>query len=322
MSRWSLDWPTASGPRLGAGVISRSPLDFFVDETLAMPLSGEGEHLCVRLEKTGDNTRYVAGGLARIAGCRTGDIGYCGLKDRWAVTRQWFSIPWPARSDSTLLAQKIEAEWPVLGVQRHERKLRRGDHADNHFRLVLRDLSASPSDLDNRLTTLRHQGCPNYFGAQRFGHHGGNLDEAIAESGRRPRKGGLYRSAARSWLFNTVLAARVRAGSWRERLPGEPDEQWATGPLWGDGGTSASGELASLERSAVAECPELVAVFDTTRMAPERRRLVLAVPDLDWQWSGPDVLSLSFTLPPGAFATAVLAEVVAVVSDDKPVVRT
>ncbi|PVY69624.1 TruD family tRNA pseudouridine synthase [Tamilnaduibacter salinus] len=318
MSRWTLDWPTAAGPRLGQAIIRRSPADFFVDETLVMPLSGEGEHLCVRLEKTGDNTRYVAGGLARIAGCRTGDIGYCGLKDRWAVTRQWFSIPWPARSDSEPLIRAIKSEWSVLDVARHERKLRRGDHADNHFRLVLRDVSAPVSDIDARLDTLARQGCPNYFGAQRFGHDGGNLDEAMAEAGRRPRKGGLYRSAARAWLFNAVLAARVRAGNWRDRLPGEPDDHGVTGPLWGDGGTNATGEQASLETAVVAECPELAAVFATSRMPPERRRLVLLLPDLTWEWPAQDTLSLSFSLPPGAFATSVLAELLAVATDDKP----
>ncbi|MBW0149509.1 tRNA pseudouridine(13) synthase TruD [Marinobacter arenosus] len=340
--RWRLDWPTSAGTRVARAGLKSSPEDFQVDEVLAgfpeqsgVDVAGEGEHLCLRLQKTGDNTEFVARQLAALSGCRTFDVGYCGLKDRHAVTSQWFSLyrPGMAHSDAEFIARVAE-QWTVLSARRHNRKLRRGEHHGNRFILTLRDVSGERAVIDEALARLKHEGAPNYFGPQRFGFGGANLDRAAAmdssamdsrsrsagrgrkgknRAGRDASKNVLYFSAARSWLFNEVLAHRVADGSWLRPMDGEPGlapgELEPTGPLWGDGGTTATGCQEQLERSVVEQAPDLVQLFSTTRMKPERRSLRIRPAELAWQWQDERCLAVEFTLAPGQYATTILSDI-------------
>ena len=344
---WRLDWPTSAGGRIARATLKTQPEDFRVDEVLeGVPerepaesdpetVTGDGEHLYLRLRKTGDNTEFVARELANLAGCRPFDVSFCGLKDRHAVTSQWFSLYRPGkRAEDTDLLRQVAERWQLLSACRRPRKLRRGEHSGNRFVIVLRDLEGSRAVIDTALDRLKQQGAPNYFGPQRFGHGGANLDRAAAmgpsamdsrsrsggpgrkgkkRAGRAASKNVLYFSAARSWLFNEVLAERVVDGSWLTPVPGDPGfpgvGSVATGPLWGDGGTSACGDLEALERGVVARAPELVQLFSTTRMKPERRPLVIRPTDLAWQWEQADSLRLEFTLAPGQYATTLLTDI-------------
>lgn len=333
MSQWRLDWPTSGGGRIASGRLKTTPGDFIVDELLeflesgsvvdADATPGSGEHLCLKLEKVGDNTEYVARELARMADCRNFDVGFCGLKDRHAVTRQWFSLYRPGcEAQDASLIEDIAARWPVLAASRQARKLRRGEHNGNGFIVTLRAVTGEHEVIDRALVRLADIGAPNYFGPQRFGNGGANLDRAVhldpATLNRRSRSGGkgrggkkragsdgsknvLYFSAARSWLFNEVLAARVEDGSWAEA--------GATGPLWGDGGTTASGPLETLERDIVAQTPGLASLFSVTRMKPERRPLAVKPERLSWQWLADDSLELTFLLSPGQYATTILSDI-------------
>lgn len=325
---WRLDWPTSDGGRTGYAVIKAEPGHFRVDERLALAglqtcgqvdtgsgeVPGQGEHLFIRVEKCGDNTEFVARELASLSGCKPHDIGLSGLKDRHAVTRQWFSVYRPGMaSTDALFITAVAARWSVLAVCRFQRKLRRGEHQDNRFDLVLTDLTGDVQRIEKSMVRLRDQGCPNYFGPQRFGWGGNNLAQAIRlrpgrQRGRKSRDG-LYFSAARSWLFNEVLAERVSQGSWQDSMPGEPSESGPTGPLWGDGGTIATDQQEQLERSVVSRHPELEAVFSQTRMKPERRSLILTPDTLEWHWLNDSSLALTFTLMPGQFATSMLADI-------------
>lgn len=338
---WRLDWPVSGGTRVASAHLKTAPEDFRVSEVLdefpeqtepstEISVTGEGEHLCLRIEKTGDNTEFVAGELATVADCRSFDVGFCGLKDRHAVTSQWFSLYRPGMmDDDAALIEQISKRWPMKSAHRSVRKLRRGDHQGNHFAITLRQVSAACEVVENALERLKIQGAPNYFGPQRFGFGGGNLDRAVhidpsalnrrsgqgkrrgrgkPGGGRDGRKNVLYFSAARSWLFNEVLAARVAEGSWDTPLLGEPTEN-ATGPLWGDGGTSASGEAEQRERDIVAQTPELASLFLATRMKPERRPLVAMAKDLSWSWLDDGGLKLDFFLAPGQYATTVLGDI-------------
>ncbi len=329
--QWRLDWPTSSGKRDGGGVLKSVAEDFRVDEVFDPGEEQGGEHLYLRLEKTGDNTEYVARQLARLADCRPFDVGFCGLKDRNAVTRQWFSLYRPGMADEDeALMTRIAESWKLLGHQRMPRKLRRGEHTGNDFDIVLRDVRGDRDAIDSALARVASQGCPNYFGPQRFGHSGANLDHAInmdpsapltpkRKSGKKSRgrrsgsgsadvKNVLYFSAARSWLFNEVLAHRVEAGNWTEQIPGEPAAD-VTGPMWGDGGTLAELAQGELERRVVAGHPEVERVFSQTRMKPERRNLVLIPEFLRWSWLDDSALELQFRLEPGQYATTLLNDV-------------
>ncbi|WP_273208661.1 tRNA pseudouridine(13) synthase TruD [Marinobacter subterrani] len=333
MSLWRLDWPTSGGRRIARAQLKTSASDFFVEEVLepagslagdvSGEVSGNGEHLCLKLEKTGDNTEFVGRELSRLANCRSFDVGFCGLKDRHAVTRQWFSLYRPGReAEDAGLIHEVSSRWPVLSAFRDARKLRRGDHSGNRFVIVLRDVSGDRQAIEDALQRLATLGAPNYFGPQRFGRDGANLDRALhidpsalnrrSRSGKKGRGGKkragsegaknvLYFSAARSWLFNEVLAARVEDGSWAEAS--------ATGPLWGDGGTTASGPQETLERTIVARTPGLAELFSVTRMKPERRSLAARPEDLVWQWQADNCLALAFFLSPGQYATTILNDI-------------
>ena len=239
------------------------------------------------------------------------------------MTRQWFSLYRPGcEIQDASLIREIAARWPVLAASRQARKLRRGDHSRNGFVITLRGVTGDRQVIEDALCRLADIGAPNYFGPQRFGIGGANLDRAVSLDpttlNRRGRAGGkgrgnkkrggsegaknvLYFSAARSWLFNEVLAVRVEDGTWVE-----PE---ATGPLWGDGGTTASGALEALERDVVARTPGLADLFSVTRMKPERRPLAVKPEQLVWQWLGEDTLELAFFLSPGQYATTVLSDI-------------
>jgi tRNA pseudouridine13 synthase len=336
-NHWRLDWPTSTGHRVGRALLKASPADFLVDEKLDVSNCSGGEHLYLRIEKTGDNTEYVARQLAVLAECRHFDIGFCGLKDRHAVTRQWFSVYRPGlEGEDSALMSRIAETWPVLDGCRGQKKLRRSDHQGNGFDIILKELSGQREAINEALSGLSNDGCPNYFGPQRFGHAGGNLDRAVAmdparmisgrgRNGKKRRRGRsssgddeaknvLYFSAARSWLFNEVLAHRVEAGNWRDPLDGEPGlpgetEAVVTGPMWGDGGTEAVLVQGELERAVVSRSPKVESVFALTRMKPERRRLILMPEKMQWEWLGADQLLISFGLPPGQYATTLLGDV-------------
>ena len=155
------------------------PEDFRVVEVLGFEPSGDGPHRLLRVEKRGCNTGWVAGQLARQLGVRGADVGYSGLKDRNAVTEQWFSVPasGPGRLDPDALAA---AGIVVLADRPHGRKLRRGVHRANEFRLVLRDVRGDRTTIDDRLAAIAREGVPNAFGPQRFGRGGRNLELAQA----------------------------------------------------------------------------------------------------------------------------------------------
>ena len=160
--------PCAHGEPCGQAILKASAEDFQVDEVLDIPLSGDGEHLWLWVEKRGLNTEEAVRRLARAAGVPQRAISYAGLKDRQALTRQWFSLHLPGKADPDLAAACDET-LVILQQGRHRRKLQRGAHAANGFRLRLTGLKADPAALEARLQAIAAEGVPNYFGPQRFG---------------------------------------------------------------------------------------------------------------------------------------------------------
>jgi len=301
MADFSLDFPFAHGrPRLIADFRS-VPEDFEVAEDLGFEPSGEGEHLYLHIRKRNENTRWVAGLLARHFGVEEHAVGYCGLKDRRALTTQWFSVQRPGNSDCSL------PELPgceILSARRHGKKLRPGMHRSNQFSIVLRFEGDAKTEVDERLLAIKAQGVPNYFGEQRFGIDGNNLRQVANIVARKHprfqgRRGGLYLSAARSWLFNLVLADRVRSGSWRIV---------SDGPLWGRGRSIAEAETAKEEANLLQPWRSWCLALEHSGLRQERRPLVLMPEHLQWQWLDEN-LRVQFELPPGTYATALLREV-------------
>lgn len=318
--------------------IRRTPDDFQVTEILHPEFSGDGEHAYLWVRKTGANTEWTARQLARFAGIPVRDVGFAGMKDRHAVTLQWFSV----RAPQDLSWAPFEAAGvEVLEVQRHRRKLKRGAHRANRFRIAARgdDIVKGNVQLQQKLQQLQSDGVPNYFGAQRFGRDGGNLQLAAdwCAGKRLPRhKRGIAISAARSAIFNAILDARVADDSWNRILPGEKanlagsasvfavddvsDELQQrcaefdihpTGTLWGDGAPLGEGAVADIERNAALAFAEFTAGLVKNRVDAASRPLRLALRDLSWEIAD-GVLWLEFELPKGGFATTVLDQLVEV----------
>src|SRR5690606_4866811 len=185
--------------------------DFEVDEVLGFEPDGQGEHSYLRIEKRDANTEWVAQQLAAFAGVAPMAVSYSGLKDRHALTRQTLSVQLPGRPEPDWDALRVEGV-KVLSAVRHSRKLKRGTHKSNLFRIRLRELQGSRDEAEARIGQLGRLGVPNYFGEQRFGRNNENLHAARALfGGRRMSRSqrGFALSAARSWLFNAVLGRRV-----------------------------------------------------------------------------------------------------------------
>lgn len=306
---FDLDFPRA-WPALHVSASFRQRAeDFFVDEQLGFELSGAGEHLCLHIEKINQNTVYVAKQLANWAGIRQMDVGYCGLKDRQAVTRQWFSL-YIGKNEPDFAALAIEG-CTVLAVSRHNSKLRPGMHAGNAFAIRLRDVQGDKSALLARWQAVVAEGVPHYFGEQRFGFSGSNLQQAQAllpEHARqwRERKHQFVVSAVRSYLFNRILADRVVNHDWRQCVDGDPLPE-PSAPLWGRGRNRSQGVLAERERQVLEPYAAFCEKLEHVGLQQERRVLLLSIKEGELEQDGADVV-LKFSLPPGAYATAVLRE--------------
>ncbi|WP_255516302.1 tRNA pseudouridine(13) synthase TruD [Luteimonas suaedae] len=335
--------PGAWGDPVLAASIRATPEDFQVEELDGFEASGSGEHLLLTVEKRGMNTAFAAERIAAWAGVPVSAIGYAGLKDRHALTRQRFSVHLPGREAPEPRTLDREEHGPgqalrVLARARHAKKLPRGALAGNRFVLTLRDVRGDRRAVETRLMTIAASGVPNYFGEQRFGRDGGNLQAALAMfAGRRMRREQRTHllSAARSELFNRVLAARVRDGSWNRGLEGEVwildgsrsvfgPEPWSetlaqrlqafdihpSAPLWGTGAPRSTTAALALETAAMEgeDATALRQGLEAAGLRQERRATRLRPAAVAWEWLGDDVIRLGFELPAGAYATTVLAE--------------
>ncbi len=318
------------------------PADFIVDEVLNLDLDGEGEHLFVKIEKIGMNTAFVAKHIATVCGVRDRDVGYSGMKDRHAVATQWFSVHLPGKPDPRLGDLETQGLRVITG-RRNKRKLRRGAHAGNDFVLTLRDVSGDRDQLESRLQDIAESGFPNYFGEQRFGHNGQNVERARVlfsidrKRHKRDRKQGIYLSAARSYLFNRVLSRRIAENRYRRIDCGDvlmlegsrsvfvvdrPDDALQsrlrdgdvhiTGPMWGGGKTVTSTAQHEWELSCMAGEEVLCDGLPRHKIKHERRALRARAADLAWQWPDSETLQISFHLGNGSYATSMLREFVIV----------
>lgn len=331
------EWAHAHGPVVVRGRLRATLEDFQVEEILGFEADGEGEHLLIKVEKRDANTLWVARQLARYAGIPPRDVSYAGIKDRHAVAIQHFSL-WLGKRAEPNWAALVNPEFRVLSATRHARKLRTGALKGNRFRLILRELSAPARNLESRLTTIRTQGVPNYFGPQRFGRDGANIENAAKmfadpRAVRDRKLRGLLLSAARSLIFNAVLSERVADKTWNAIVQGEvcmldgtrsvfhaesvdaeltarcvAGDVHPTGPLWGRGESRVTGHVRTLEEKLAHEYEAFANGLESAGLESARRSLRLPAHDLSWEAVEERTLELKFFLPAGTYATAVVRE--------------
>lgn len=337
----TVPYVTASIPALG-GRIRSTPEDFCVDERPLYLPCGEGEHLYIKITKRGLSTPDLVMRLSSQLHVKAQTIGVAGLKDAQAVTTQMVSLQ-GVKADAVAALATDERLLSVEVLGRHRNRLRKGHHAGNHFRLVVRDVREGSEDLLSRLfDELVRRGVPNYFGPQRQGRSGTNFQlgaELLQDAARRnkmPRSKRIwFMNAYQSYVFNQIVARRIETidrvllGDWAmksengacfpveqpdvEQLRADRFEISPTGPLFGSRAPWATGVPGDIERAVIAELgstPDLLSKAGAEcGFRGERRALRVRLNDLAWSLDG-SVLTLSFWLPPGSYATSVLREVV------------
>jgi tRNA pseudouridine13 synthase len=327
------------GQPVSQGRLRETAQDFQVQEDLGFEPDGEGEHLLVWLRKTGCNTPFVAEQLARFAGISPRSVTYCGLKDRHAVTEQWFCLHLPGKTDPDFSQFMLEG-CEILRCVRHLKKMRIGIHKGNFFTLVLRGITQMDALL-SRLPAIKQQGVPNYFGEQRFGHQGNNLRQALRWASneitvKERNKRSFYLSATRSALFNLITSQRLAEnslcqvmegdalqlagrGSWfvakQEELASVQQrvlagELLVTAPLAGDGLLGTQQQAEHFEQQCLQPYAVLLDLLHRERLQPARRAMILQPQQMSWQVDDSSTLTLQFWLPAGGFATSVVRELI------------
>ncbi|MBM7071939.1 tRNA pseudouridine(13) synthase TruD [Shewanella sp. 202IG2-18] len=309
--------------------------DFIVKEILPIQPTGEGEHHFVHIRKEGLNTNFVAEKLAEFAGVHPRDVTSAGQKDRHAITEQWFGIRIPGKETPDWKNLDLEGV-TVLEAHRHNKKLRTGALSGNRFKLTIRNVT-NTKDVQSRIEKIQQTGVPNYFGDQRFGHNGKNIEMARQMfSGKKIKdrnKRSIYLSAVRSNLFNQVVSKRLHLHG-TDSLEGDcvqltgsrsffAEEKWddtltqrlvdndiqLSAPLWGRGELPALGAAADLENAALNDFSADKEGLEKAGLEQERRPLLLKPENLQYEFDN-DMLVLEFALPAGSFATSVLREIV------------
>lgn len=316
--------------------------DFVVLEQLPFTPSGSGEHLLIKIRKTGVNTVVVARQLAKYFGVKEPMVTYAGLKDRFAVTEQWFGVHMPGKAADDLSTLSLDGA-EVLTYDRHDKKLRIGALTGNQFEITLRNVD-NIDDLVRRWYAVVEHGVPNYYGEQRFGIDGGNIDKAKAMFAgakiKDRKKRSIYLSAARSHLFNYLVSERVKSEQFEQLNVGDvmmlagtqsifhldqvdeivkqrfiEKDIDLTACLWGSGASKATGNTAEQEYALTEIFPELCHGLIKFGLKQERRRIRLSLSNAeiivhkdDIKTKNQNVVTLKFFLPAGCFATTILRE--------------
>ena len=309
--------------------------DFVVKEQLGYDMSGDGEFVAVKVRKTDCNTLFVGEQLAKLAGISARNMSYAGLKDRKAVTEQWFSLQMPGQPTPDFSQFSLEGV-EILEVTRHQRKIRIGSLQGNHFEILLRNAEET-DELKERLDFLAKNGFPNYFTEQRFGRDGNNLTQALRWANgeikvKDRNKRSFYLSAARSEMFNLIVSKRMELNLAQQILVGDVlqlngSHSWfvvdesedlaqlqqrlaqqdvlLTAPLIGEEEKSA----VDFEHEIFAQHQALFALMRQERMKAARRPILMQPQQFQWQFE-PNGLRLQFALPAGSYATALIRELV------------
>ena len=306
--------------------------DFCVEENLGFDLTGEGEHLFLLIEKKGLNTEDMVKIIGQALNLPYKAVSYAGLKDKFAKTSQWFSLHLPGMADPNLDGLNTD-NYRLLEAKRHNKKLKIGTLKENHFTIKISNFDYDEIDLFSRIDKIKAHGVPNYFGPQRFGHNGSNLDRAKAlllenKKTKNRHLRGIYYSAARSFLFNQMVSLRVEKKCWNVPVSGDlmmlagsnsvfqldvVDDEinrrirehdiFPSACLWGKGKALLTEKALEMQNQALEPWYQWCAALEQHGLQKSYRSLVLFPENLQLR----DTI-FSFTLPSGTYATTVLRE--------------
>ncbi len=323
-----------------SGQIRSTPRDFEVTELNDIELSGDGEHLWLYIKKIGCNTNWVAKQLSNVCQVPQRQVGYAGLKDRHAVTQQWFSVQLPKISDVGRIESALPNEVTIVQSSRHNRKIKTGQLDVNQFEIMIRNIDGDKQQIEQNIINIITNGVPNYFGEQRFGHDMGNIQKCQDWfSGTYKVKSrnvkSLLISTARSHIFNLILAQRIKGDIWDKPISGDilqlnKSHSWfpasdatadeidkrlnefdihLTAAMWGEDAVQSMDGCANLENAIAEQFPVYQQGFEKFRLKQDRRSMRICPIDFSYEWLDDD-LKLKFKLLPGAYATGIVSELI------------
>ena len=317
--------------------------DFIVEEIPAYEPNRAGEHLFINLTRSGMNTRYLMDKLASILELKKDDIGYAGLKDRYAVVTQTFSIFFgyekPAIDDVKEIisnALPVTVNW----AEYHSKKIRSGHLRGNKFTIKVNKLDVSISQAweltEDILRTLKEQGLPNYYGPQRIGVEGNNMNRGyeIIKGRLRLRDRWLNRFLVSSYIdhiFNIYIAERIEKGFYDKLMLGDIAKKASTGglfvvenleeeqlrydcheinftaPIYGPKMWFAEKDSEKFERRILEEAEITLEELKKVKVRGSRR-VGRINPEIKVEKTDKG-LKFQFSLPKGSYATTVLREI-------------
>lgn len=322
------------------GLIRVNPEDFRVNEINQLSFTEQGEHLWLYIEKKNTNTAWLVKQLAKACNVHPKQIGYAGQKDRHAITQQWFSVQLPKTRELDLIQKELPEDVKITKNHWHQSKLKTGFLDANQFKIRIRDIDGCKDLISTNLSHIEKIGVPNYFGPQRFGHDMANIQKAqdwFEDKIRVRNKNlrGLLISTARSYIFNLILAKRIKDDTWDKVIEGDVfqlngSHSWfpesaatadeiqsrlkdfdihLTAALWGEDEVQSTAICAKTETAIANKFPSFLKGFEKLRVKHDRRAIRLMPHNLNHEWVDNDLL-LNFKLPPGAYATGVIREAV------------
>lgn len=340
------------------GKIRETPEHFVVEEIPLYEPQDEGQHLYINLTKVGLTTKEVQKELAKLFNIDRRDVGFAGMKDKFARTTQTLSVSVGHGQANTVEESiaRIADNLPVTvnWARLHKNKLKTGHLLGNRFQITVTELNTSATEATTQAETvveqLREQGVPNFFGPQRFGHNGANVERGleIIRSGKRSRSRNdkwLHRfliSSYQSYLCNQYLAKRIESGAFTHLLLGDIAKKHETGgifdvedlatdeprfqakeisftaPIFGPKMRQASEAAGLLEDEILSGSGITLDELAKVKVEGTRRMGRILLPDLKISSAGEESICIDFSLPKGAFATTVLREIMKVDLSNQP----
>lgn len=322
------------------GAIRTTADDFKVTELNDIELSGVGEHLWLYIQKTGCNTDWVANQLSNVCQVPRRQVGFAGMKDRHAVTKQWFSVQLSKVTEIEKIQSALPDEVTVVNSSLHSRKIKTGQLDANQFEVVIRNIQGDKEQIEQNMHNIIENGVPNYFGEQRFGREMGNIQKAQDWfSGTYKVKSknlkSLLISTARSHIFNCIITQRIQDNTWNTAIKGDilqlnkshswfPDSDASeneitkrlkegdihlTAAMWGEDTVQSHDDCAQLEKTIAEQFPIYHIGFEKFRLKQDRRAMRICPIDFSYEWLD-DNLKLVFKLLSGSYATGILREIV------------
>jgi len=313
--------------------------DFIVTEDLGFELTGDGEHVLVYLQKRDCNTIFVAEQLAKYVGISAKLVSYAGLKDRQAVTRQWFSLHMPGQATPDFSDFNLDG-CEILKITRHNKKLKIGALKGNYFDITLKMLS-DKSGIETKLALIKENGVPIILAnSVLVANKIISLKLSNGQMARFPLKivknavftfqqhvvrflmilsvNELHENLHRTALDGDILQLAGR-GSWFVAKTEELDllqhrlenrEITITAPMLGDSPLGTMSQALEFEQNCLKNWTIFLELFKKERIETARRSIVVYPLELNWQWLNDNSLTMRFYLPSGCYATSVIRELI------------